>query len=313
MWIYLTIEAWKYWKWKALLPYPTFLLIHMMFLLSMKRTGVEYPFWTNLIVAASLNLGGLIIFSISLIKEYTKVSKRTETLQTPSNLTTIKQEKAGLVESVNRSALAESCSEKFLIDSDTKKCPFCAEIIKMEAIKCRFCGESLDNKPATTDPNGHIKSHTINQTPIISSLTIDKSDSPSAMNATQRIILLLTAAFLIIMLLFPPFYLPRGVAKVSKGYRFILNPIKMQYWDKDAEMEAAFSFEKEIMADKRWNSLPADIQKGMKNIHFDERKKQYPKMLESDPPLVDSIQLLAQCIIVIFAGGILCFAFKEWK
>lgn len=104
IWIYMTIEAWKYWKWKALLPYPIYLLTVIIAVWIMESAGVnyaeslgiKYSSWTNLIVITSLNIGGLILFFISLIKEYTKISNRTEAQRAPSNLTTVKQEKAEL-------------------------------------------------------------------------------------------------------------------------------------------------------------------------------------------------------------------------
>lgn len=62
LWIYLTIEAWKDWKWKALLPFPLYFFVLTIGFLFLKNTGAEYHSAPVAILLIISNVGGLAIF-----------------------------------------------------------------------------------------------------------------------------------------------------------------------------------------------------------------------------------------------------------
>ena len=49
---------------------------------------------------------------------------------------------AGLIELI-RAANVVKVEAKAVSSGDQRKCPSCAELVKSEAVKCRFCGEEL--------------------------------------------------------------------------------------------------------------------------------------------------------------------------
>ena len=61
LWMYLSIEAWKYWKWKALLPYPIFVATSVTVYLFIRSQGMD-TLTSKLIANVALNIIGLIIF-----------------------------------------------------------------------------------------------------------------------------------------------------------------------------------------------------------------------------------------------------------
>jgi hypothetical protein len=68
-WINLSIQAWKYWKWKALLPYPI-CIVTITILGNVASSFVGYDVWSDLVTNSRIigiisgvpNIGGLIIF-----------------------------------------------------------------------------------------------------------------------------------------------------------------------------------------------------------------------------------------------------------
>lgn len=61
-WIYLTIDAWKYWGWKALLPIPLYFLALTLSAFIMTFVGIKGTTPSIGTVAGIINIGGLVLF-----------------------------------------------------------------------------------------------------------------------------------------------------------------------------------------------------------------------------------------------------------
>lgn len=77
IWILLTVEGWKYWKWKTLIPYPAYILCVALNAINLLVSGEKTQITPEMILGARmlngvLNIAGIIIFTIIYYRRYKK-------------------------------------------------------------------------------------------------------------------------------------------------------------------------------------------------------------------------------------------------
>lgn len=57
---------------------------------------------------------------------------------------------AGLIVAIRKPNVAQQ-EAAALSEGDVRKCPFCAELVKREAVKCKHCGSQISPEPAPVE------------------------------------------------------------------------------------------------------------------------------------------------------------------